>query len=572
MAGNVRLLETARGIRPAEKVFHGAEVLNVFTGEWRVEDVAVSDGVVVGVGYYEGEEVIDCRGKALVPGFIDAHLHVESSMLTPAAMAAEVLPSGTTALIADPHEVANVCGLAGVRYMLDAARELPLSLFVMLPSCVPATKWDEGGAVLGAQELCALREAPQVLGLGEVMDFPAVCAGEPGILAKLEAFDGRVIDGHAPLLSGGGLQAYRLAGIDTDHECSCGEEALEKLRAGFAVLVREGSAAHNLETILTAVLEAGVGTQRLAFCTDDKHIEDIRRDGHIRHNVREAIRLGIPAADAYRMGSWNAAQIYGLRGYGAVAPGYRADLVVLDDKDEVAVRAVYTGGVCRWEAGRPIPPLAGIPVPAALKDTVHVRPAGGGPLNEGSLALPAPGDGVLPVIELIPRQINTCRRDLAVPRRGGYFQAGGDFLKAAVLERHHATGRIGLGVVKGLGLRGTAASTVAHDSHNLIVLGDRDEDMLLAVQELERCGGGYTLVRDGKVLATLPLPVAGLMSDRPAGEVNACLSRMSALSREMGVPEWHDPFQTMSFLSLPVIPELRLTDRGIFDVGEQRYL
>ncbi len=566
-----KLLEMAQAKRPAQTVFRGAEVLNVFTGEWLKGDVAVSDGVIVGVGRYEGEEEIDCRGKALVPGFIDAHLHVESSMLTPAALAAEVLPSGTTALIADPHEIANVCGLPGLRYMLDAARALPLSLFIMLPSCVPATKWEQGGAVLDAASLATLRDDPQVLGLGEVMDYPAVCAGDPGLLAKLEAFSGRMIDGHAPLLSGGGLQAYRLAGIETDHECSDGMETLEKLRAGFAVLVREGSAAHNLETILTAVQTAGIGTGRLAFCTDDKHIEDIRREGHIRHNIRRAIALGIPAADAYRMASWNAARIYGLRGCGAIGPGYRADLVLLNDKQEAAVHAVYTGGIRRWREGEPIPAPAGIPIPAELRGTVHVRPSGQ-LWNIQSLALPVPPDGVMPVIELIPRQINTRRRDLPVPQRDGFFAAGGDFLKAAVLERHHATGRIGLGVVKGLGLRGTAASTVAHDSHNLIVLGDRDEDMLLAVQELERCGGGYTLVRDGRALATLPLPVAGLMTDRPADEVNGLLRRMSALSRELGVPEWFDPFQTMSFLSLPVIPELRLTDRGVFDVGEQRYL
>ncbi len=572
MASDVRLLETARGDRPAEIVFRGAEVLNVFTGEWRREDVAVSQGTIVGVGVYEGEREVDCRGKYLVPGFIDAHLHVESSMLTPAGMAAEVLPSGTTTLIADPHEIANVCGLAGLRYMLDAAKSLPLSLFFMLPSCVPATKWDQGGAVLGAKELCSLLDDPQVLGLGEVMDFPAVCRGEPGLLDKLRAFEGRVIDGHAPLLSGKALQAYRLAGIDTDHECSDGAEALEKLRAGFAVLVREGSAAHNLQTILTAVKEAGGGIDRLAFCTDDKHVEDIRRDGHIRHNIRQAIALGIPAADAYRMASWNAARIYGLRGYGAVAPGYRADLVLLDNRNQAAVHAVYTGGVCRWQAGQPIPAVEGIPVPASLRDTVHLRAPETEPIGTKPLVLPVPPDGVFPVMELVPYQINTRRRDLVVPVRDGVFQAGGEFLKAAVLERHHATGRIGLGVVKGMGLRGTAASTVAHDSHNLIVVGDRDEDMLLAIRELERCGGGYTLVRDGEVMATLPLPVAGLMTDRPADEVNAILRRMADLARGMGVPEWADPFQTMSFLSLPVIPELRLTDHGIFDVMEQRYV
>lgn len=569
---NRRLLETAQGKRPAERVFRDAEVLNVFTGEWRREDVAVSDGVIVGVGRYNGEEVVDCRGKALVPGFIDAHLHVESTMLPPSAMVAEVLPSGTTALIADPHEIANVAGLDGIRFMLEQARSLPLRLFVMLPSCVPATRWEQGGAVLDADALRSLMDEPGILGLGEMMDFPAVCAGEPEVLAKLEAFSGRMIDGHAPLLSGGALQAYRLAGIDTDHECSDGAEALEKLRAGFAVLVREGSAAHNLETILTAVKEAGLGYDRLAFCTDDKHIEDIRRDGHIRHNIREAIRLGVPAAEAYRMASWNAARIYGLRDCGAVAAGYRADLVLLDDAEEVTVRAVYTGGVCRWERdGRCGESPASAAVPASLMHMVRIGEEKTEKPTSQRFALPVPADGRLPVIELIPRQINTRRRLAEVPQKDGFFTAGDGYLKAAVLERHHATGRVGLGAVYGLGLRGTAASTVAHDSHNLIVLGDRDEDMALAVRELERCGGGYTLVRDGKVLATLPLPIAGLMADRPADEVNEILHRMSALAREMGVPDCYDPFQTMSFLSLPVIPELRLTDRGVFDVEEQRY-
>ena len=560
-------LRAARGERRADLVFKGGRVLNVFTGEWILEDVAVCGDLIVGVGEYEGDTEIDCRGRSIVPGFIDAHLHVESTMLTPPALAREVLPSGTTTLIADPHEIANVAGLPGLRYFLDAAAELPCRMRVMLPSCVPATPWDKGGAILDAAALRTLREHPLVLGLGEMMDFPGVCAGEPAVMEKLQAFDGRVIDGHAPQLTGRALQAYRLAGVETDHECSTGEEALEKLRAGFAVLVREGSAAHNLTAILSAVREAGVGYDRLAFCTDDKHIEDIRRDGHIRHNIRLAMALGVEPADAYRMASWNAARLYRLRRLGAVSAGYLADLVVLGDVREADVQAVYVGGALRWPRD-PNPPVpAEEKGPELLFQTVKV-----GRMTGDRLRLRVPGDRMMPVIGVQPGQLTTAFLREPVPERDGCFFPGNGYLKAAVVDRHHASGRVGIGIVKGLGLRGTAASTVAHDSHNLIIVGDRDEDMLLAVRELQRCGGGYTLVRDGEVLATLPLPVAGLMSDRSADEVEAAQRRMSSLARGMGLPEGIDPFQTMSFLSLPVIPSLRLTDRGVFDVEGRRYL
>ena len=561
-----QMLRMAQGEERAEKVLKHADVLNVFTGEWNRADVAICGEWIVGIGQYTGIQEIDCSGCSVVPGFIDAHMHIESTMLTPFGMAGEVVVSGTTALIADPHEIANVSGLTGLQYLLGQTESLPCNLYVMLPSCVPATKWDQGGAVLQAQDLQTLMEHPRVLGLGEMMDYPGVCRGDQAVLDKLALFRCKTIDGHAPMLSGGKLQAYRLAGVDTDHECSDEEEALEKLRAGFAVLVREGSAAHNLTAILSAVQKAGIGFDRLAFCTDDKHIEDIRQNGHIRQNIHMAIQMGIAPADAYAMASYHAARIYGLKQIGAVAAGYKADLVVVEDRQKVTVRDVYVGGM-RWQERMDHIKKQITDCPPSLRQTVCIPR-----VTEEDLRIAVSEEESMPVIGLIPFQINTQYLRETVPQQNGYFIADSEYQKIAVIERHGKTGSIGLGIVKGFCLHGAVASTVAHDSHNLIVVGDNDADMLLAVQELERCGGGYTMVSDGTVLATLPLPIAGLMTEQDADHVQEKLHFMSIQSRRMGIPECYDPFLTLSFLSLPVIPELRITDRGIFDVQQEQYV
>ncbi len=562
---STEMLQASRGLIPAKLVLKNAAVLNVFTREWLLQDVAVWDDRIIGVGRYEGREEIDLTGKYLVPGFFDAHVHIESSMLTPAAFAAEILPFGTTTILADPHEIANVSGMKGIRWLLAAVKELPLNGYVMLPSCVPATEFDDSGARLEAEDLLQFREDPSVLGLGEFMNVAGVCAAEEKALAKLEAFQDKVIDGHAPGLLGKDLQAYLLAGVRTDHECSEPEEALEQLRSGMNLMVRRGSGAKNGEALISTLLDSRIPTERVCFCTDDKHVEDIRREGHISSNIREAIHLGMDPAEAYAMASYHAARMYGLSHLGAVAPGYQADLVVLDDLDEVSVEQVYWKGTLVSRQGER-PAVGKQSVPKFLLDTVHLQP-----VSAEQLQLPCP-DGMAHVARVIPHQILTKHKVCQVPCADGKFQPNRQFQKAAVVERHRGTGKVGVGVVEGFSLHGAIASTVAHDSHNLIAVGDNDQDILLAIQTLEKARGGYCLVREGKLLEILPLPVCGLLTQEPTDQVEKILENMKKLCLEMGMSKEMDPFQTLSFLSLPVLPEIRITDRGVFDSVEYRYL
>lgn len=562
---STEMLQASRGLIPAKLVLKNAAVLNVFTREWLLQDVAVWDDRIIGVGRYEGREEIDLTGKYLVPGFFDAHVHIESSMLTPAAFAAEILPFGTTTILADPHEIANVSGMKGIRWLLAAVKELPLNGYVMLPSCVPATEFDDSGARLEAQDLLQFREDPSVLGLGEFMNVAGVCAAEEKALAKLEAFQDKVIDGHAPGLLGKDLQAYLLAGVRTDHECSEPEEALEQLRSGMNLMVRRGSGAKNGEALISTLLDSRIPTERVCFCTDDKHVEDIRREGHISSNIREAIHLGMDSAEAYVMASYHAARMYGLSHLGAVAPGYQADLVVLDDLDEVSVEQVYWKGTLVSRQGER-PAVGKQSVPEFLLDTVHLQP-----VSAEQLQLSCP-DGMAHVAQVIPHQILTKHKVCQVPCADGKFQPNRQFQKATVVERHRGTGKVGVGVVEGFSLHGAIASTVAHDSHNLIAVGDNDQDILLAIQALEKARGGYCLVRAGKLLEILPLPVCGLLTQEPTDQVEKILENMKKLCLEMGMSKEMDPFQTLSFLSLPVLPEIRITDRGVFDSVEYRYL
>lgn len=565
MSVTLEMMQASRGLIPAKLVLKNASVLNVFTREWLVQDVALWDDKIIGVGSYQGREEIDLTGKYLVPGFFDAHVHIESSMLTPAAFAAEILPFGTTTIIADPHEIANVSGIKGIQWLLDSMKGLPLNGYVMLPSCVPATEFDDSGARLEAKDLLRFSGDSAVLGLGEMMNVAGVCDGDAGVFAKLNAFQDKIVDGHAPGLVGKDLQAYLLAGIATDHECSEPEEALEQLRSGMNLMVRRGSGAKNGEVLISTLMDSHISTDRVCFCTDDKHVEDIRREGHISGNIREAIHLGMAPEEAYCMASYHAARMYRLPHLGAVGPGYQADLVVLSDPEEVSVTAVYWRG--RLVSGQGIKPMAEKkPVPGFLLDTVHIQPVG-----REQLRLSCP-HGTAHVAQVVPGQILTRHKVCRVPCAHGEFKADQQFQKVAVVERHHGSGKIGVGVAEGFHLHGAIASTVSHDSHNLIVVGDNDLDMLLAIQALEKAKGGYCLTQNGKILEALPLPVCGLISEENTEQVQQVLRDMKRLCLLMGMDEDMDPFQTLSFLSLPVLPEIRITDRGIFDAVESRYL
>ncbi|MEG0769834.1 MAG: adenine deaminase [Ruthenibacterium sp.] len=554
-----RRIAVAQGQVPADLVLKNATVVNVFTQELLSADIAIADGVIAGLGSYHGLAEVDCTGKTVCPGLIDAHMHMESTMVAPAELARAIVPTGTTTLIADPHELVNVCGAEGVRYFLEATEGLPLNVYLMLPSSVPATAFETNGADFTAADMAPFLSHPRVLGLGEVMCYPNVLAGDAQILEKLLLFSGagKYADGHAPGLTGKALQAYAAAGITTEHECTTFAEAAEKLRAGQAVLVREGSAAHNLTTLLTGWLASGLPCERMLMCTDDKHLDDIARDGHILQNVKLAVELGVPAVTAICMATWNTARAYGLRDTGAVAAGYRADLVVLDDLKHCHVLNVYKDGVPVQEA---LMRGTNAPVPDALLHSMH-----GAPVTAAQLTLPV-GD-TAHVIEMIPYQIATKHAVERVPQREGLFVPDSVYTKLCVVERHGKNGNIAVCPLKGYGICGGAiATSVAHDSHNLIAAGDNDADLVLAINRCKEIGGGYVLTGGGRVLGELPLAIGGLMSTQPWQDVQRVTAEMIQRAGGMGIPYYVDPFISLSFLALPVIPELRLTDEGLFDV------
>ena len=556
--------DMARGIIPAELVFKNACVFLAHTEEFCQEDVAVADGIIIGTGTYRGQKEIDLTGKYLCPGFIDSHLHLESTLVTPAELIHQAALCGTTTFIVDPHESANVSGTEGIDYILKQTEESPANVYVMMPSCVPATHVDNNGASITAGKMKAYLDNPRILGLGEVMDAVSVIQGSVSMHEKLSVFKNYIKDGHAPFLSDGDLAAYVLAGISTDHECVDYEYAMKERRNGMQVLIREGSAARNLDDIVSGIVNHNTDTEGFCFCTDDKHIEEIQREGHINYNVRRAVKLGLPAAKAIKMATLNAARCYGLKHLGAIAPGYQADFVVFDDIEEFGVSSVYhKGKEIRQEEIRIDP------CPPQLKNTVHV-------LNFDADRLRIAHTGTKAKVILMEEgQITTKAAEEYVPyaedARGRYFVSDDTFQKIAVIERHKYTGKMGTGILKGFGIRnGAIASSVSHDSHNIIVAGDNDADMALAVQELIRTQGGYTLAENGKIYDTLPLPVMGLMSDLGFEKVNEILDRMLKKAREMGIPAGFDPFITLSFMALPVIPEIRITPRGLYLVGEDR--
>lgn len=560
------LIRVAQGLEPADLVLKNAEVFHVYTGEFILCDIAIADGYIAGTGSYFGIEEIDMQGRYITPGFIDAHVHIESSMLTPYQFAKAALPCGVTTIVTDPHEIANVCGAKGIQYMLDATEQLPLNVYFMLPSCVPATDFEDSGAVLLAEDLEPFMEHPRVLGLAEVMNAPGVLQQDENVMAKLEMAGKGRIDGHAPGLTSSQLMGYAAAGITTDHECITKEQALDRLRAGIKVMLREGSAAKNMRGLLPTVNPDTA--PYFMFCADDKIPAELLDSGYINYMVKAAIEEGVSVANALQIATINAARHYGIKDAGAILPGRRADLLVFDNLDEWKPRQVYKDGRLAVDNGQLLQEGRNCDN-SSLEHTVNLAP-----VTVESFRLPLKTE-MANVIGLVPYQIVTNKAVLSVKRVDGcaVSDVENDILKLAVLERHHATGNIGLGLVKGFGLkRGALASTVGHDSHNLIVIGTNDEDMLAAVQELQRIGGGICIAEDGQIRGVLPLPVGGLMTNEPALMVAKQQAEMIALAREMGVPEFYSPLLTLAFLSLPVIPSLKLTDRGLVDVDSFKFI
>ena len=548
-----RRLAVARGDEPADLVVRGGRVLSVFTREWLDVDVAVADGFVVGLGEYDGAETLDAAGRWVVPGFIDAHMHLESSKLLVDEFARLVLPLGTTAVVADPHEIANVLGTDGVHWLLDACDEIPLDVFVMASSCVPASAFESPRRELTTGDLEGLLRRRRVIGLAEMMNFPGVIGGDERELAKLRLEGASHVDGHAPGVLGRQLNAYAASGIRSDHEAYTAEEGRQRLRAGMWLLIREASAARNLEALLPVALE--FGPSRIAFCTDDREPEHIVDEGHVNSIVRAAVAQGLAPEDALVMASHNAATWHGLAQLGAVAPGYQADLLVLPDLERFEPDVVL-------KRGRPVEAFSRPAVPEWVKHTVRVAA-----MSTSDFELRTSARRVR-AIGVVPDQIVTTSLAVETPERDGAVVADPtrDLAKVAVVERHLGTGRIGLGLVQGFGLRaGALASTIAHDAHNIVAVGMDDRDLHRAVERLVELGGGIVVVEGGDVRAELPLPVAGLLADLPLEEVVAKSRACADAARALGCT-LPSPFQSLAFLALSVIPSLKITDRGLVDV------
>jgi adenine deaminase len=554
MADLARRLAVARGDEPADLVVRGGRVLSVFTREWLETDVAIAEGYVAGLGDYEGTEEVDATGRFVVPGFIDAHMHLESPKLLPDEFARLVLPLGTTAVVADPHELANVLGTDGVHWLLDFCAELPLDVYFMASSSVPASRFESPRRALNEGDLQGLLRRRRVLGLAEMMNFPGVIAGDEDELTKLGLTGATHVDGHAPGVVGKQLNAYAAAGIRSDHETLTVEEGRERLRAGMWVLIREATMARNLLALLPLVVE--YGTSRIAFCTDDKDPDDIAENGHINGMVRDAVVAGIAPEDALVLGSLNPALWHGLDHLGALAPGYQADVLVLPDLESFRPEVVL-------KRGRPVEEIARSEVPEWVKHTVRI-----GPVAAERFRIAWPNESRARVIGLVPDQVVTESLVEEPTVRDGKAVAdpSRDLAKIAVIERHLGTGRVGLGFVRGFGLeRGALGSTVAHDAHNLVVVGMNDADMGRVVERLGELGGGIVAVDEGEVLAELPLPVGGLLADLPLVEVVERSRACTEAAERLGC-RGATPFLTMSFLALSVIPSLKITDQGLVDV------
>ena len=554
------LILKAKGDEKSELVLKNCKIINVFTNEIIEGDIAIDKGYIVGIGQYEGQKEIDLNGKYLSPGFIDGHVHIESSMSSPSQFARVIVPRGVTSIIADPHEIANVKGIEGIKYIIDESKTVPLDVYIMLPSCVPATNFENAGAILEAEDLKELMYEESVLGLGEMMNYPGVISMDEKVIEKLVLFKDKVIDGHGPAIDGKDLNAYVAAGIATEHECSTLEEVINRVRLGMYILLREGSAAKDLRNIIKAVNKDNL--RRFLFCTDDKHPEDLINEGTIDFNIKLAIKEGIDPIDAIKMATLNAAECYRLKGKGAIAPGYIADLVVIDNLEDFNIVKVFKNGDLVAENKKALFDTR-IHLPKNMIDSVRIKE-----VRIEDLQIPMKSNKAN-IIGVIENSLVTEKLVEEVKTVNGYFEySHNDILKLVVIERHFATGNIGVGLIKNFKLKnGAIGSTVGHDSHNMIVVGDNDEDILIAIRELEKVGGGLTIVSKGIVLKSLPLEIGGIMTSRPIEETNRILKEMIHLSHnELNANENIDPFMTLAFMALPVIPKLKLTDMGLFDV------
>ena len=569
---NEKLIHVANGRQKADLVLKNANIVNVFTESIEVGDVAVADGMIAGIGTYEGVVEKDMTGKYLCPGFIDGHIHLESSMVAPTEFEKAVLPHGTTAVITDPHEIANVAGCEGIEFMLKYTQDMTMDVFFVVPSCVPSTGLDEAGACLEAADIAPFYENDRVIGLAEMMNSFGVNQADPAILDKINVTleHQRIIDGHAPLLSGQELNGYVAAGIRSDHECSNAEEAKEKFARGQWIMVREGTAAHNLEALLP-LFEAPYA-QRIMLVTDDKHPCDLLRDGHIDAIIRKAVQRGADPIIAIKAGTYNAASYFGLVNNGAIAPGYCADIAVLDNLTDLNVLEVYKDGVLAAEAGKSLKessvPEIGQTIRERVYHSFHVDP-----VKASRLAMEKKGEHIR-VIDLNAHELLTTERIAGWTCQEGCADGVNpdeDIVKIVALERHKNTGHIGKGFLGKYGLKkGAVATSVGHDSHNLVIAGTNDEDIACAANRVIENEGGLAIALNGEIVADLPLQIAGLMSTLPLEEVDRRLEEMKAILREWGISEEIDPFMTLSFVSLPVIPFLRLNTYGVIDVNQQK--
>ncbi len=561
---NIRcLIDKAIKNQKPELVLKNGKIVNVFTHEIIDKDVAIHNGMIIGIGKYDGEQNIDLDGKYVAPGLIDAHVHIESSMLSPQEFSKAIVPRGTTTIIADPHEIGNVCGLDGIEYILDSTEDLPLDAYIMLPSCVPATNFENSGAVLKAQDLEKFINHPRVLGLGELMNYPGVINKDSDVVDKLELAyrNDKKVDGHAPGVYGEGLNAYILSGVSTDHECSAKEEMLEKLSLGMNVLIREGSAAKDLKNLIQGLTV--YNSHRVMFCTDDKHPEDLLKDGHIDYNVRLAIENGVDPITAIQMATINPATCYNLKRVGAIAPGYKANIIVFDNLKDFNIEEVYKDGKLVAKDKTALFTTETKKCDKVI-NTVHLTS-----ISKENIQIDLNKDEVN-VIQLQPHSLITKKVMRKVDIKENKFECtkGSDILKLAVIERHKNTKNVGLGLVENFKLQnGAIATTIAHDSHNIIVVGDNDEDILNAVNEVIKMSGGIAISSSNTILDSLQLKIGGLMSDRDINYVNDKFSNLIDIAyNKLHVNKDIDPFLTLAFLALPVIPDIKLTDKGLFDV------